>query len=115
MDRDLVIVLISQLPLVLYTVISGFAKLKSDIRKTNSDAASSLGDALGDAGETLQGAWAEIRTLRKELTDEREARKRIEKELRRWMNYTGLLSKQAMDAGLKPIPFPNDSDPKITL
>ncbi len=115
MDRDILIVVISQLPLVLYTVVSGFSKLKSDIRKTNSDAASSLGNALTDAGETLEGAWAEIRTLRQELNQEREARKRTDGELRRWTRYASQLAKQAIDSGLPPIPFPPESDPSIKL
>ena len=109
MDRDIVIVIISQLPLVLYTVISGFLKLKSDIRKTNSDAASSLGNALSNAGDTLEDAWKEIRTLRAELNVEREARKRVEKEMRRWTRYSALLVEQASKANLPTIPFPPES------
>lgn len=115
MDRDILIVIISQLPLVLYTVVSGFSKLKSDIRKTNSDAASSLGNALSNAGDTLEDAWKEIRTLRIELNTEREARKRTDSELRRWTRYAGQLARQAIDSGLPPIPFPPESDPNIKI
>ena len=109
MDNDILIALLAQIPIALYTIVAGILNFRSNQKKTQADAASSFGNAIRGAGETLEDAWLEIRTLRVELKDEREARELLEKHVRRWTRHAVQLTKQLVDAGIEPHPYPPDS------
>lgn len=108
-DRDIIIFLFSQLPLAIYTIASGIARFKSDTQKLKADRDSSLSGALQGAGQTLEDVWKEIREVRKELDIEIEKRRKLEKELRRWIRFANLLSEEVKRKGGNVPQFPDDT------
>lgn len=80
------------------------------LRKNRADVSSTHSQIIQVQGKSLADAFDEIQELRDELKDEREAREALEKELRRWRNYSFRLQKQIID-DFKGIPVPFDTEP----
>ncbi len=86
LSEGIVIVLISQVPLALYTIWSGIKRHKPEIKKLDAETKSHLSDAVEGAGQTLVEAWKHIKHL-----DEWKRNAQIEidplkEELRRFRN-----------------------------
>lgn len=93
-------------------------------KDTLSSAILKSAQALDITSDQLIEAFQEVKKLRAELDEtklaldaEREARhtenKKFAKDMRRWTLYAAQLSKQVIEKGGTPVPFPPDSDPKI--
>ena len=89
LSDSIIIVLISQVPLVIFTIWNGLRRHKPEVKKLDAEAKSYLGDAVEGAGKTLTEAWKRIDILE---TWKRESQIEIEKlrnELRRFERAYG--------------------------
>ena len=115
----------------IFSLLTVIIPLVLNRRKSKADEQASLAEvivksaqALDITSDQLIEAFREVKLLREEarqvraeLESEKKARQadneRMQKELRRWGLYASLLSKQVIDAGLEPVAFPPETDPKM--
>jgi len=89
----------------------------SDVIVKSAQALDITSEQLIEAFQDIKNLRVESNALRRELDAEKKLRReeteKFKKEIRRWALYVSQLSKQIIEAGLTPPPFPPDSDPKI--
>ena len=92
--EQLIIILISQVPLAIYSIWNGVKRNKPEIRKTEADEEAALSEAVQGAGKTLDGAWKRIAELEAWKQQADVKMHQLEDELKRWRNYAARLIKQ---------------------
>lgn len=101
----LLIALLSQIPLAIFTIWNGVRKSKPEIRKLQAEEKSSLSDAVEGAGKTLVDAWTRIEALEDWKTKAAKKIDHLENELRKWRNYAARLIKRLKEVDPRgPIP-----------
>lgn len=109
----LLIALLSQIPLAIFSIWLGVRKSKPEIRKLQADEKSSLSDAVEGAGKTLVDAWERIEALEDWKIKAARKIEQLEDELRRWRNYAARLIKRLKEVDPHgPIPE-FETDPAI--
>lgn len=112
-SEGIIVVLISQLPLAIYTIWNGVRRNKPEIKKLRADEQSALSDAVEGAGKTLIDAWKHIHELEVWKAEATTKINQLEDELRKWRNYAARLIKQIKEIDPKADPVPFETDPKI--
>lgn len=74
-------VIIGEIVVGLATTYVTLRQLRSNLKKTQAEGELSLAGAIKDTGETLEGAWKELREIKKELAESNNGIRELNNEL----------------------------------
>ena len=112
-EKQLITIVVAQLPFVIYQIWNGVKRNKPEIKKTEAEEEAALSDAVAGAGKTLEGAWKRIDELASALSTAELKIRQLEDELRRWRNYAARLIKQLKQVSPDTEPVGFETEPFI--